>query len=316
LINSGLRGADQINPGKKILGVVGPTAAGKTRLALELARRFDGEVISCDSVQIFKRLDIGSAKPEKSETGEIPYHLISVFEPDYRIDAGVYKKMAEECIREIQKKEKLPILAGGTGMYFNSIYYGLFNGPGRNDSIRASLKEKAATGGVSSLYEELEKADPDTSLKVGRNDLLRIIRALEVLYTTGSPISRLYKNNIKLELDWFIIGLDMDRKMLYHNIDRRIDKMISLGLIDETQKIMNKYGADAYALSSIGYRHAVNYIRGIWNFEEFAYCLKRDTRHYAKRQITWFKKNPDIHWFDMSRPENIFYSVRKFLDSY
>jgi tRNA dimethylallyltransferase len=299
--------------GKKILAVVGPTASGKTRLAIELALAFSGEVVSCDSVQIYKHLNIGSAKPCPEEINDVPFHLLSIFEPDHRPDVGIYKKLAEQSIAEIHKKGKLPVVAGGTGMYFNSIYYGLFRGPGRNDALRKSLRERASRDGTEALYNDLEKCDPETALKVGKKDLLRIIRALEVFYITGSPISSQYKDNKRLDLDWFIIGLDIDRKLLYQNIERRIDNMISAGLVEETKSIMKLYGSNAYALSSIGYRHAVNYISGAWNFNEFLYLLKRDTRHYAKRQITWFKKNKDIHWFNTLSPENIFSSVSEFL---
>ncbi len=299
---------------KKILAVVGPTASGKTRLAVELSRRFGGEVVSCDSVQIYKKLDIGSAKPEAEETAGVKYHLLNLFEPDYRIDAGTYKKLAEECITRIHAGGSLPVIAGGTGMYFNSIYYGLFSGPGRSDIVRAGLKEKASREGPASLYEELLIGDPASASKIQINDQRRIIRALEVLYMAGSPISALHRNNKRLDLDWFIIGLDPDRNFLYENIERRIDRMVENGLIEETKTIIDAYGNDACGLSSIGYRHAANYIKGAWDFDEFIYFLKRDTRHYAKRQITWFKKNHEIHWFKPGY-EDVFPSVENFLAS-
>lgn len=296
----------------KILGIVGPTASGKTDAALALARLFNGEVVSCDSVQVFKHLDIGSAKPGAGELKGVPYHLIDIFEPVVRADVGEYKKLAERKIIEILDKGRVPIVAGGTGMYFNSLYYGLFAGPGRDNGIRERLLERA---GVSprALYDELLVYDPASAARIPPNDLRRIVRALEVYYRTGKPISELHRDNKKLELDWFIAGLDLERKSLYEKIEKRIDQMMGEGLVEETRVIIERYGKEAYALSSIGYRHAVNYISGLWTLDETVCYLKRDTRRYAKRQLTWFKKNRDIHWFEASDFAPIRCSVEKFL---
>ncbi len=287
-----------IKSNNKVLAVVGPTASGKTETAIALARLFKGEVVSCDSVQIYKHLDIGSAKPRAGEIQGVRYHLIDIFEPGYRVNAGIYKKLAEEKMTEILDKGSLPIVAGGTGMYFNSLYYGLFSGPGRSDEIRNKLAERAAAENPSALHGELMKYDPDSASKIEPNDLRRIVRALEVYYSTGKPMSELRASNPKLLLDWFIIGLECDRKILYEKIEKRADMMIEEGLIEETGNLIKEFGKDAFALSSIGYRHASNYISGLWSYEEFVYYLKRDTRRFAKRQLTWFKKNSDIHWFD------------------
>jgi tRNA dimethylallyltransferase len=297
------------NAPPKIIGIVGPTASGKTGIALGLAREFNGEIISCDSVQIFKHLDICSAKPSQSETGKIKYHLIDLIEPDCRIDAGMYKSLAESKILEVLASGQTPIVAGGTGMYFNSLYYGLFSGPGRSDKIRDDLASRQED----SLYEELVQRDPESAGKIKSGDTRRIVRALEVYYSTGRPISELHRENKKLELNWFIIGLICDRQTLYGRIEKRVDFMIGEGLLKETEDIISKFGKEAYALSSIGYRHASNYLSGVWTYEEFVFFLKRDTRRYAKRQMTWFKKNGDIHWFDILDAEGIKGAVRGFL---
>ncbi len=298
---------------KKVLAVVGPTASGKTGVAVRLSSLYNGEVVSCDSVQVYRHLNIGSAKPSAGETEGIKYHLIDMFEPDKIMDAGIYKKLAESKIMEILERGRLPIVSGGTGMYFNSLYYGLFSGPSRNDEIRKSLAARAEGGNLHALFEELTEKDPETAASISQNDWRRIVRALEVYYLTGRPVSQLRRTNLKLDLDWYIIGLDCDRKVLYENIEKRIDSMIFNGLVEETGNIINRYGKNAFALSSIGYRHAVNYISGLWSFEEFKYYLKRDTRRYSKRQLTWFKKNRDIHWFDPQDFEGIRMAVEGFL---
>ncbi len=298
---------------KKALGILGPTAAGKTQTAVSLAQLFSGEVVSCDSVQIYKRLNIGSAKPAPEEIKNIPYHLIDIFDPDFQIDAGIYKKMAEEAILNIIDSGKLPIITGGTGMYFNSLYYGFFEGPGRDNEFRKELEKRASLEGLGSLYAEMKKNDAEYSVKVQPNDKRRIIRALEVYHKTGIPFSKIRSCNQKLDLEWFIIGLECDRKILYEKIEERVDQMVQSGLVEETEGIIKDFGAGAFALGCIGYRHALNYIEGKWNFEQFVYNLKLDTRHYAKRQMTWFKKIKEIHWHRIEDWEEIVKAVKLFL---
>jgi len=297
----------------KILAILGPTAIGKTEIAIRLAKAFDGEVISCDSVQIYKRLDIGSAKPKDEELNSIKYHMLSLFKPSFQVDVGLYKKIAERTILDVNKREKLPIVAGGTGMYFNSLYYGLFEGPGRDEALRRGLEERIRKEGLLSLYEELRMKDPKYAEKVQPGDKRRIVRALEVYYKTGTPFSNLHLNNKKLPLDWFLIGLNMERKELYERIEVRVDRMIKEGLIDETRSIMETYGENAFALGSIGYRHARDYILGKIDKEEMISLLKKDTRHYAKRQITWFRKIKGINWFNPLELDKIMIAVKDFL---
>lgn len=301
--------------GRRVIALVGPTGVGKTETALFLANAFDGEIVSCDSVQIYKELNIGSAKPSFEERSRVTHHIIDIFEPDFQTDTGIYKSLAEEAILDILKRNKLPFITGGTGLYFNSLYNGLFEAPSRDDDIRFNLEKRIATEGLQSLYLELIQKDPASAAKIMPGDKRRIIRALEVYIKRGKPSSNLQLYNKKLDLKWFIIGLNIERKKLYERIENRINRMISGGLVEETKSIMERYGRNAYALGSIGYRHAKNFIDGVWNEEEFLYNLKLDTRHYAKRQITWFKKNRDIHWFDPEKPREISDAVKTFLKS-
>lgn len=297
-----------------IVAIVGPTAVGKTSLAIQLAQSHSGEIVSCDSVQVFKGLDIGSAKPDANERAMVPHHLIDIYSPDFQADVGLYKTSAEKAILDIQTRKQLPILTGGTGMYFNSLFYGLIDAPPRDDSLRSSLEAKAASEGTESLYQELCRVDSEAASKIMPADLRRIIRALEVNILSGSSLSTLQKDNKKLELNWLVIGVTMDRKALYERIEKRIDGMIKAGLINETRLIIDQYGSQAYSLGSIGYRHAKNYIEGTWDLDTMLFHLKQDTRRYAKRQLTWFRKVQGIRWFDNQDIDNIKLAVTTFLE--
>lgn len=297
------------------IAVLGPTAVGKTETALRLAAEFKGEIVSCDSVQIYRGLDIGSAKPAEAERKSITHHGLDLFLPDFQIDVGIYKNQAESSISDILNRDRLPVITGGTGMYFNALYFGLFNGPSRDNRIRADLEDRAEREGVFRLYRELESIDNASARHILPNDKRRIVRALEVYYKTGIPISRLQEHNVKLELNWFLLGLNMDRELLYQRIEKRVDRMIEQGLIEETRALMASYGRDAYALGAIGYRHARDYIEGRSSMEEMISSLKLDTRHYAKRQIIWFRKIPNIQWFDPFDTVGMTEAVSRFLEN-
>ncbi|OHD56484.1 MAG: tRNA (adenosine(37)-N6)-dimethylallyltransferase MiaA [Spirochaetes bacterium GWF1_51_8] len=299
----------------KIAAIIGPTATGKTSAAVELASRFNGEIVSCDSVQIYRGLDIGSAKPQRADMERVPHHLIDRLDPDTTVDAWKYKTLAEEAILDILSRGRTPFLAGGTGMYFNSLYFGMFEGASRDDKVRKELEERAVRDGLGSLLEELAQIDPDSAVKILPNDKRRIVRALEAYRVTGVPLSRLRENNKKLDLDWLIIGLNMERKTLYARIDNRVDDMLRAGLIAETEALIATYGRDAHALQSIGYRHAAEFLDGRMDLTEMTELLKQDTRHYAKRQLTWFRKVPGVHWFNPGQLEQIGQTVAAFLSA-
>ncbi len=246
--------------------------------------------MSCDSVQIFKHLNIGSAKPSLEERGIVRHHLVDVFEPDVQIDVRIYKEHAEKAILEIIDRGKIPFVVGGTGMYFNSLYYGLSDAPSRNDEIRSQLEEKANKYGLQSLYEELNRVDKETASKVSLNDKRRIIRALEVYYVSGKTFSEINRSNKKLEANWLLISLFPERAKLYEKINIRVEDMIKNGLVEEVKFIVKKYGENAYALGSIGYKEVLDYLRDKICFEDMKELIKKNTRNYAKRQYTWFKK--------------------------
>lgn len=308
-----------VNQSNKIVAILGPTAVGKTNISITVARKFNGEVVSCDSVQIYKFLNIGSAKPTSAEQSLAFHHLIDVFSPKHRVNVGEYKRLAEKAIQSILANNRLPIVAGGTGMYFNSLYYGLFEGETRNDDFRAELEAQVDAEGLAFLYSRLNSQDPAASEKIYPNDKYRIIRALEVLHTTGKSITELQKENLKLDLKWHIILLNIDRAILYERINARVDKMIDAGLIEETQALVDEHGANAYALGSIGYKHCLRYLSGEWNKDELIYQLKRDTRRYAKRQLTWFRRlqsaMPSATWYAPSDEERILNDIERFLET-
>lgn len=295
------------------IAVVGPTGVGKTELAIYLSGELNGEIVSCDSVQLYRFLDIGSAKPSPEERRAVPHHMIDNFDPDYRIDVGIYKSIAERDIIDISARGKIPVITGGTGLYFNSLYYGLISAPSYSAEHRLDLEKRASIEGLGEIYKELQRVDPESAGKILPNDKRRIIRALEVYYLSGVPISKMRETNKKLGLNWYIIGLNRERKDLYELVEARVDKMITDGLIEETRGIINRFGRDAFALGSIGYRHALKYLEGEWNLEVLISQLKQDTRHYAKRQITWFKKNKNVHWYHPDQREFILEDIRKFL---
>ena len=302
-------------PLPKIIAIIGPTASGKTSVAVELASRFNGEIVSCDSVQIYKELNIGSAKPSPDEIIRIPHHLIDILSPDIIVDAWKYKELAEKVISDILSRSKIPFLTGGTGMYFNSLYFGMFEGASRDETIRAQIMQRLEKEGTKPALDELKIIDPEVGDKILPNDIRRIVRALEVYYVTGTPISKLRELNRRMELDWLIIGLNPDRKALYERINARVDMMIEKGLIDETARLIEKYGADAHSLQSIGYRHCVEYLSGKIDRETMIAMTKQDTRHYAKRQWTWFRKIPGVRWFDPLQLDAIAESVSSFLET-
>ncbi|MGC8765305.1 MAG: tRNA (adenosine(37)-N6)-dimethylallyltransferase MiaA [Brevinematia bacterium] len=253
-------------------------------------------MISCDSVQIYKYLNIGSAKPSLKERSEIPHHLIDLFSPDFQIDVGLYKELAEKAIIDVISRGNVPFVVGGTGMYFNALYFGLFDAPKRSEKIRNKLEEKIKRDGLHSVYQELLSVDPESASKISPNDKRRIIRALEVYLVSGKTISELRKSNKKLPLDWLLICLLPDRKKLYERINNRVEKMLENGLVDEVRNIIEKFGDDAYALGSIGYKEVKEYLKGEINFEEMKEKIKKSTRNYAKRQFTWFKKLPGANF--------------------
>ena len=286
----------------KVIVIVGPTASGKTALSIELAKKIDGEIISCDSMQIYKDMNIGSAKPTIEEMQGIKHYMIDIAEPTERFSVAEYKKRSEEAIEKILQKGKVPIIVGGTGLYANSLIYNIeYNEIMLDEEYRKNLMKIAETEvGLATLYEKARIIDPVAMEKISSNDKKRIIRVLEIKHSTGKNKTELElesrKNEVKYE--YKVFAINMPREILYDRINKRVDIMIENGLIDEVENIIEKYKEFPTAMQAIGYKEIVMYLKGELTKQEAIEKIKQESRRYAKRQITWFKKIENIKWID------------------
>ena len=287
---------------KPLVILVGPTAVGKTAASIGLAKALNGEIISGDSMQIFKGLDIGTAKITKEEMQGVPHHLIDIKEPWETFSVAEFKRLADEAIADIQDRGKLPIIVGGTGFYINSVLYEYHFGEADTDeAYRAELEQYAEAHGNEALWNILQEKDPDSAAKLHSNDTKRVIRALEVLHVTGIPASERQSTVDKQTMRYnaVYIALNMPREVLYDRINRRVDIMIQDGLEAEVRTALaNGVAQDALSMTSIGYRQMIQYFNEEISFDRAVELIKRDTRHFAKRQLTWFRHDPNIQWVD------------------
>ncbi len=305
-------------PKPKVIVICGPTGVGKTSAAIEIAGEFKGEIINADSMQIYKYMDIGTAKPTLDEQARVKHHMIDIVYPDESFDAAMYAKTARETVIKLDRQEVVSFVVGGTGFYIKALLYGLFTGPakGGDVNIRERLKGEATVHGAAFLHTRLRKCDPIAAENIHPNDTYRIIRALEVYEITGKSISEYHEEHRFTDEPFKVLtfGLDMNREILYDRINSRVDAMIDAGLIDEVKGLLdNGYSENLKPMQSIGYRHAVNYIKGRLPWDEALSTLKRDTRRYAKRQMTWFKADLRIAWIKPEQLEDIVQPVKKFL---
>lgn len=283
----------------KVIVICGPTASGKTALSIQLAKKINGEIISSDSMQIYKYMDIGTAKPSKEEMQEIPHHLIDFIEPNQRYSVAEFKKDAETAIEEILKKGKTPIIVGGTGLYVDSLIYGIeYQDIQLDEKYRNELEERVTNEGLEKLYEEAQQIDPKAMEKISQNDKKRILRILEIYKATGKTKTQQEiesrKNGVKY--DYKVFAINLEREILYERINKRVDLMIEKGLIQEVEQLLQKYDEFPTAMQGLGYKEVVEFLQGKINKEEMIEKLKMETRRYAKRQITWFKKNKETIW--------------------
>ena len=279
----------------------GPTASGKSNLAVELAKKINGEIISADSMQIYKDMDIGTAKVTKEEMQGIKHYMIDFLSPEERYSVSRFKKDAENAIEEILQKGKTPIVVGGTGLYIDSLIYGIeFQDEEVDEEYRESLNIIAEEQGLENLYEEAKNVDPDAMEKISKNDKKRIIRVLEIYHKTGKTKTEMEKESRKNEVkyNYKVFAITMPREKLYEKIEKRVDIMIKHGLIEEVQKILGKYSKFPTAMQGLGYKEVVEYLENKTTKEEMIEKIKKETRHYAKRQLTWFKKNKETIWLD------------------
>lgn len=287
-----------------LIVVAGPTASGKTKLAVELAKKYNSEVVSADSMQIYKDMNIASAKPTPDEMQGIPHHLIDILEPDYPFSVAEYVKMAAEKIKDIFFRGKIPILCGGTGLYISSLIDNVkFDDTNSDNSIRQRLLKDAEKYGNHYLWEKLRSVDPETAAAVHENNLTRVIRGLEVYELTGVKLSE-HKINSRKEASPYnccIIGITFsDRKLLYDRINNRVDVMIENGLIDEA-KYMYEHCKTATSRQAIGYKELIPYFENLCSLDQCVEKIKQETRHYAKRQLTWFRRIDGIQWVEADK---------------
>ncbi len=292
---------------QKILVIIGPTAVGKTELSLNLARELGGEIISADSMQVYRGLDIGTAKASQKERAEVVHHLLDVVNPDETFNVADYVRLAEEVLSSMWTQDTVPLLTGGTGLYIDALLEGfLFPDTSADEAIRAELQEQAEKD-PQSLYEELQAVDVLSAKKLHPNDLRRIIRALEVYRRTGEPISLLQRKKEVESRPYkpLYIGLTRERHELYARVNQRVDLMIEEGLVDEVGGLLRAYPNQPTALQALGYKEIAYYLQGEMTLPEAVELLKRDTRRYAKRQLSWFKRNKQIHWFNRTEIDDI-----------
>lgn len=285
----------------KVIVICGPTASGKTALSIELAKKIDGEIISADSMQIYEDMDIGTAKPSKEETEGIPHHLIGYVSPEERYSVARYKKDAIKKIDEVLQRGKYPIIVGGTGLYVDSLVNWVEYDDIKIDlEYRGKLEKLAEKQGLEFVYDKAMQVDPEAMKKISKNDKKRIFRVLEIYNATGKTKTEQEIESRRKEnpYNFKIFGINMEREKLYERINLRVDIMIKQGLVQEVENIIKKYKGFPTAMQALGYKEVIEYLKGEINEEEMIEKIKRESRRYAKRQITWFKRNENIIWLD------------------
>ena len=288
--------------------LTGPTAVGKTDLSIQLAKAMNGEIISADSMQVYRHMDIGSAKVTPEEMDGVPHHLIDVLEPEEEFNVVVFQKLAKEALTGIYEREHIPIIVGGTGFYIQALLYDIdFTENDGDTTIRRELEKLAQTQGAGCLHQMLQEIDPEAAAAILQNNVKRVIRAIEFYRQTGKKISLHNEQEREKQSPYQFLYyvLDTDRKTLYERIDRRVDLMMEHGLVDEVKHLADMgCTRDMVSMQGLGYKEILDYLSGEISLEEAVYILKRDTRHFAKRQITWFKRERDVRWLELEQFQN------------
>lgn len=292
---------------RKVIVIVGPTCSGKTRLGSLLAEQVNGEIISADSRQVYKYLDIGTAKPEDYILKKVKHHFISQLTPDEDFNVSKFEKQALEVIEKIFSNGKQPIVVGGTGLYIKALLDGIFDTADKDEEYRKQLLLLKNEFGNQYLYDKLLKADPDSASKMQPSNWKRVIRALEVYNLTGEKIG-VHQKRYERKINWNFIqfGLNWERKILYNNIEKRVDEMMKAGLVNEVKNILKKgYNKNLNSLNTVGYKEIISYLGNEISLERAIELIKRNTRRYAKRQMTWFNKDQRIRWYDVKKPDDL-----------
>lgn len=288
--------------GQRVIVIVGPTCSGKTYLSIQVASLLKSEIISADSRQIYKKLNIGTAKPSQADLSKIKHHLINILNPDENYDANKFSLEAENIITNLIDEGRIPVVTGGTGLYIKALIDGMIDSANKNDELREELLQKKKQFGNEYLYEELKIIDPQSALKMLPQNWKRVIRAIEVFHTTGKPIWQ-HQNSQKKKsnFNFYQFGLLWNRSTLYTNINNRVDRMICDGLVEEVENILNQgYDKSLNSLNTVGYKEIISYLEGDVSLDRAIELIKRNTRHYAKRQMTWFNADKRIKWYKIS----------------
>jgi tRNA dimethylallyltransferase len=275
--------------------LLGPTGSGKTALSLALGERFGGEIVSCDSVAVYRGMDLGTAKPTKEEQARLPHHLIDVANPNQPFTAGEYSRQARAALREIVSRDRLPIVTGGTGLYLRALTDGLFAGPERQDDLRDRLRQSSQKHGTGWLHRLLQRLDPVSAARIHPHDTAKLIRAIEICLSTRKPLSEVLTHDPLTGFRLLRIGLNPPRQTLYDRLNQRAAAMFADGLIEETRGLLERYGP-VKALDSLGYRQALRVLQESWKVDEAISAAQQGHRNYAKRQLTWFRREPEVHW--------------------
>lgn len=286
-------------PEPVLVVVLGPTASGKTALSLALAERFHGEILSCDSVAMYREFEIGTAKPTLAERARVPHYLLDFVDPSSYMTAGEYARLGREVLQQVKSRGALPIVVGGTGLYLRALLEGLFTGPQRSEELRERLRERSTENAPGYLFRVLSRLDPAAAAKIHANDTPKLLRAIEVCLSSRTKMSEMWKQGSDPLRGFRIVrlGLDPDRQALYERINQRAERMFDSGLVEETRGLLEKYGASARPLTALGYKQAVFLVRGEMDRRTALQAAQQAHRNYAKRQITWFRREPEVIWF-------------------
>jgi tRNA dimethylallyltransferase len=298
----------------RVAALVGATAVGKTAVAIALAEKIGAEIVNADSLQVYRELDIGTAKPTREERAAVPHHLIDVADPPEPYDAARYCREGREVLVELTRQGVPPLVVGGTGLDLRAFLGGMFAEGGPTAHVRERLKGELRDLGLPALYQRLLYLDPATADRLHPHDTYRIIRALEVLEATGKPLSAFIAAHRFQDAPYRVLklGLALPREELYRRIEARIDVMLAAGWLNEVEELLSRYPPDLKPLQALGYRHLINYLTGRWSWDEALTLLARDTRRYAKRQLTWFSSNKEITWFAPDQVEDMTAALREF----
>ena len=303
---------------QKVVVLCGPTGVGKTAASISVAKHFSAEIVNADSMQVYRLMDIGTAKPSLEERRAVPHHLIDIIDPDAPFSAAAYAEKARKIIATLHQDGILPLVVGGTGLYIKALLHGLFKEDPKNPRIRSRLKAEAAVSGIQALHARLQRLDPEAACRIHPNDTVRVIRALEICESTHTPLSKHHAAHgfSQKPFDVLKIGLTLERNVLYDRINRRVDQMLAAGLLEEVEFLLKQgYDPTLKSMQAIGYRHIVRFIQKERPWDEAVSTMKRDTRRYAKRQWTWFKADPQVIWYTPDAVEDIRRAVAAHLES-